>query len=450
MASSRKRSFAFIVFLVLAACVAIGGIYGWHYYQGAQTAVAAATSTVSQFKTPEESDIYVRFDMEVYDIIVANYWQKPTDSDMATLYRLALQKVTNAPMPPDLPSPDRAGVAKMLAAALVQASSTEEKRQLSETEATAVLYNLAPAGRSSLLSQQQETALRQEVSNVHPNDNLYQDLGVSQGATKQEVDQAYQQTQAALKNATSSEDKQKLAQAEYAHTVLSDTANKAQYDAAKIEPTIFGRVIGKALYVNMTQVSPTSLQEFALAIDHASTTPGLDSLIVDLRGNIGGALDFTQAFLGLFIGMNQYAFDLYHQGDLDVQRTTQGKFDELGRYTNVAFLVDNMTQSTAELTSAAFKKFRLARIVGASPTRGWGTVENTIPVTTSIDPAQKFSVLLVEYITLREDNQPIQDHGVDPDINTSQKGWQSQLPKYFSSPNMISALKQVADKPPIK
>jgi len=33
-------------------------------------------------------------------------------------------------------------------------------------------------------------------------------------------------------------------------------------------------------------------------------------MIIDLRGNIGGDLDFPQAFLGLFIGPNQYAFDL--------------------------------------------------------------------------------------------------------------------------------------------
>lgn len=433
--------------VVVAGVLAATGAY--YYWQTQQADALETAQTTPQYKTPEEADMFVRFDMEVYDIIMQHYWQKATDADLSTLAQAALQRVTNATSAPTLPSKDRAGVAKMLAANFAQATSTDQKRQTAELEAEAMLYNLAPAGRSMLLSQQQETTLRQEVSNVHPQDDLYKNLNLPEDASTQQVDQAYDQKKAELKNATSTEAKQELAQADYAHKVLSDANNKAHYDQAKIEPTIFGHIIGKALYINMTQVSPTSLQEFALAVDQASTTPGIDSLILDMRGNIGGALDFTAAFLGLFEGANQYAFDLYHQGDLNVQRTTEGKFDELDRFTNVAFLVDGMTQSTAELTTATFKKFHIARIVGTK-TRGWGTVEDTFPIKTDIDPKQKFTVLMVHSVTLRDDNQLIEGNGVEPDIDVSSPNWQSQLSKYFTSPNMISALKQVATSPPLK
>jgi C-terminal processing protease CtpA/Prc len=436
----RRFVFACAAVLVL---VAAGGAY--YYHARSEPAAAAA----AQYKTPQEASPYVRFDMDVYDIIKANYWQQVQDSDLAQLYQLSLGKALGASTTPALPSADRTGVAQMLAAAMAQATSTAAQAQLAEQVATIALYNLAPAGRSGLLSQQQQTALRDEVSNVHPSTDLYGDLGLAKGASAQDVAQAYAQKESDLKNATSSDAQAELAQAAYADQVLTNTNSKSLYDQAQIEPTVFSRILGKTLYINMTQVSPTSLEEFAYAVDAASTTPGLDSMIVDLRGNIGGALDFTQAFLGLFIGENQYAFDLFHQGDYDVQRTTQPKFDELDRFADIAFLVDNMTQSTAELTTAVFKKFRLAHVVGVT-TRGWGTVENTFPIEAPIDPTQTFSVLLVHSITLREDNQPIEGRGVDPDVDTSKAGWQSQLSQYFRSASLIAALKEYATQPPLK
>jgi carboxyl-terminal processing protease len=196
----------------------------------------------------------------------------------------------------------------------------------------------------------------------------------------------------------------------------------------------------------MSKVSPSSFLEFGRTILAASTTPGLDSMILDLRGNVGGALDFAQNFLGLFLGDTQYAFDLYHQGDYNVQRTNQPKFTELTRYKDIAILTDGMTQSTAEVTTAAMERFHLAHVVGET-TRGWGTVENTFPLDTIIDPAEKYSMLLVHSLTLRPDNQPVEGRGVDPDVNIKDANWKTELSKYFTSPSLITALKKVAGTP---
>jgi len=40
----------------------------------------------------------------------------------------------------------------------------------------------------------------------------------------------------------------------------------------------------------------------------------LDSLILDLRGNIGGSVDVLPYLLGPFIGQNNYAYQFLHQG----------------------------------------------------------------------------------------------------------------------------------------
>jgi C-terminal processing protease CtpA/Prc len=172
-------------------------------------------------------------------------------------------------------------------------------------------------------------------------------------------------------------------------------------------------------------------------------------MILDMRGNVGGALDFAQAFLGLFVGGNQYAFDLYHQGDDEVQRTTEPEFPELSRYGEVAVLTDNMTQSTAELTTAVLKRYRIARIVGAT-TRGWGSVENTYPLKTIVDPSTSYALLLVNSLTLGDTEEPIEQNGVAPDIDTSKTGWQKELSNHFSSPSLIKALENEATAAPMR
>lgn len=403
------------------------------------------TSSKIVYQTSAENDPYVRFEMEAYDKITKNYWNAPNQYDLSNLFKLAVEKAGGVNV--TLATSTRTATAEMLAGALKNATSTEARKNLALNVVSLVLYNLQPVGRNGLLSQAQETTFRQNVSNVDPSKDLYQNLDLEKGATSKEINQAYEEKVAVLEKATSTEAKAELETVTYAHSVLTNPSSKQLYDEAKIEPTVSSRVMGHTLYLYLNKISPTTLREFALSVDSASTTPGLDSMILDLRSNVGGSLDFLQHFLGIFIGQNQYAFDLFHQGNYDVERTLQPKFDELDRFKEIAILVDNMTQSTAELTTATFKKFNLAHVVG-TPTRGWGTVENTYPLETNIDPVNKYLLLLVNSITLRDDNQSIEGQGVEPDINMNDVLWKNKLKNYFRSTSLIQALSESANKPP--
>src|SRR5579859_3890362 len=162
-----RETLFFIVIVLLFA----GAAKAASWYVGSRGTPAAAADV--QYKTQEETDnIYVRFDMEAYDQIVANYWQQVKDSDLSQLHQLSLQKaLTVGGLPPaaaSLPTQDRAGTAKMLYSAFQAATSTDIQKQLAVNTLMVVLYNLAPVGRDQLLSQGQETQLRQEVSNVNP------------------------------------------------------------------------------------------------------------------------------------------------------------------------------------------------------------------------------------------------------------------------------------------
>lgn len=426
-----------IILAVLIVLLSGGGYWWWH----AQS-VASVT-----YQTPEEKDVYVRFDMEVFDSIEKNFWMKPEDLKTPELFRLSLEKAGN--IKATLDTPDREGTARMLGEAFRNATSTEAKKNLALGIAAVVLYNLPPAGRSGILSKTEEVALRQNVSNIDTSKDLYQNLGLEKGASAEAVATAYKEKISTLAGTTTDEGKQALQQAEYAHKVLAQSTSKQLYDQSGIEPTVTSKIFGATLYVHMSKISPTTLQEFALVIDAASTTPNISSLVLDVRGNIGGALDFLPTFYGLFVGAHQYVFDLFHQGEYEVVRSPQGVFEPLARYKEIAILTDEQTQSTAELLTATFKKFNRAHSVGTK-TKGWGTVENTYPISSEIDPATSYALLLVNSLTLREDNQPIEGRGVDPDVDTSVKGWESKLGLFFSSPSLIKVIKERAESAPLK
>ncbi len=436
-----------IVMIVLIAVLSAAGGYYW-YAKEHPAAKAPAYQTAAEASSP-----YVRFDMEAYDSIVKNYWQTPTDANMAQLFQqsvakaLSLYGITDASS--THASDDRAGTAAMLGQVFSISTTSAAKAELAAGILQVALYNLPPAGRDELLSQSAQVALAQEVENVNPGQDLYADLGASSSASIAQVNAAYQATKQTLEASSSPAAATALAQATYAQRVLSNPDNKAQYDQTGVQPTIFSSVLGDTLYVYISKMSPTTLSEFTDALDNASTTPGLDSLIIDLRGNIGGSLDDAASLLGYFLGPNQYAFDLYSQSTYNVVRTTTDKDPELARYREVAVLTDDMTQSTAEILTAALKRFHIASVVGET-TRGWGTVESTFPMTATIDASTTYALLLVHAITLRDDQLPIQGRCVDPDVSITDAGWKSALSIYFTSPSIIAALKREADQPPIR
>lgn len=437
----RRRYFPLVGTVSALALILCAG--GYYLY------TRPAATPKASFQTPEEADMYVRFVMEGYDSIVKNYWMKAKEDDFTHLFALSLQKATQASTTPVAPSADRAGVAQMLSSSFAVATSTDTKKKLAQDTLTVLLYNLQPIGRNSLFSEKQTQALRETVSNINPETDLYKNLGLAKGADAGEITKAYTEKETELKHATSTEAKKELEKITYAKNVLTNPDSKVLYDEAKIEPTVWSRRMGETLYLSIGKISPTTLQEFGRAIELASTTPKLSNLLIDVRGNVGGALDFLQYFLGLFIGEHQFAFDFFHQGDYEAQRTVTSKWNELARYKEIVFLTDKMTQSTAELTAATFKRLHLGIVVG-EPTRGWGSVENTFPMETVIDPSEKFSLFLVHRLTLRDDNQPIEQNGVEPDIDTRKTNWKQELPKFFRSASLIQAISKTASELPVR
>lgn len=401
--------------LIFILIFTLGAVFGYAYFNSHQKAAPAPQAEKNSPKA---------FIGEIYDKIKDNYWNNLSDAELLNLFKLAMDKNGGQISVAKFESKD-----KLLSSIPTNASSS----YLSAV-AGAVLASLPPAGRSGLYTAKLEEQLKNTVENINPEKDLYKDLGVAKGASEGAVLEAYQKLPPAQK---------KLEQIAYAKDTLTEKDKKERYDQKGVEPTIFTRIISSnILYLQFKKFSPTSLDEFQKAFEQHKDNSQLSSLILDLRGNIGGAIDATAYFLGFFLGKNQYAFDFYHKGEYLPFKTPTDKLSSIQKYKQIVVLVDQATQSSAEMLAASLKKYHVGVVVGV-PTRGWGSVERVFPLDNQIDPKEKYSIFLVHSITLRDDNQPIEGRGVDPDINIKNPNWEQQLFSYFKNQPLIGAIKSI-------
>jgi len=384
---------------------------------------------------------YSAFLIETYDDIKQNYWNKIPDDQLIGLYSSGIEKIGSQII--TIKPKDRQGLIKTIDGALEKIGDDAKKKEFTTTLADAVLASLTPQGRSRLYSQIQETSLNNNVNNITPGGDMYKDLGVSIDASQTAIQKTYEAQSQNLAKDNSAEGKAKLAQVTKAYQTLSDTTSKKIYDQMGIEPTIEYKLINpNVFYIHLTKFSPTTSDDLARVTAKVDQGNALDTLILDLRDNIGGSIDELPYFLGPFIGNDQYAYQFFHQGEKTDFKTKTGWLNSLVRYKKIVVLVNGGTMSSAEVMAATLKKYNVGVLVGTT-TKGWGTVEKVFELQNQIDDSEKYSVFLVHSLTLREDGQPIEGLGIEPNINITNKGWEKELYSRFGSQILINAVKEV-------
>lgn len=406
------------------------------------------------FKTgqPKETEIkdkYVAFLLEVYDKIQENYWDEINDEGLSNLYKLGVEKVLEKPF--ILGTNDKKGLQKSLTQTIETLQNDEKRKEFSVNLATVVLANLKPFGRSGLYTNQKKQELKNMVENINPEKDLYQNLEVEKQATEQEIEQAFEEKKEELeekKQEAPPEQKQEIEkeieETQYAYEVLSDEENKQRYNQTGAEPTVFARLIRPEIcQIKIQRISPVTFEDFQREANAVEDKPGLDTLILDLRGNIGGSIDLLPYFLGPLIGKDQYAYEFFHKKEYTPFKTQTGWLASLIKYKKVVILVNGETQSSAEVMAAVFKKYNVGVVIGV-PTKGWGTVEKIFEIENQIDPDNEiYSAFLVHSLTLRDDGQPIEGRGVDPNINITDLDWKKQLLSYFNYPELVKVVEEL-------
>lgn len=395
---------------------------------------------------PVSSNKYVVFLDEVYDTVQKNYWNKISDDQLINLYVLATNKLTGQLQANKIQN--KAALNKMLEEILKNYPDETKKKEFSTMLADMVLANLEPFGRSRLYSQKEEASLNNNVSNKNPELNRYQELGLQKSASQTEIKTAFEKESAKWNptNNKSTEAKDKYAQVQNAYKVLADADNRHVYDVSGVEPTMEYKLIRPNIfYIHQTKFSPTTLDELQLITAKVDSGDTLHTLILDLRDNVGGAIDLLPYFLGPFIGPNQYAYQFLHQGEKSDFKTLIGWMPGLVRYKQVVVLINSGSQSSTEVMAATLKKYNVGVLLG-SKTHGWGTVEKVFPINTQIDSKEHFSAFLVHSLTLGEDGLPIEGKGVDPVIDISNPSWENELYVYYNSRELVTAVKEVLNQ----
>lgn len=429
---SNKRPVSPIFFLSIIIVVFVLGGLGGYFFQIKNRPSPSAI-------LGEESNPYLAFTDEVYGKIKKNHWKKLTDESLVSLFLLATEKLTGQPQNPKEKTPQ--ALREILREILKQIENQEAKEEFIVQLNNLVLNNLEPFGRSHLYSQAEEKELSNVVRNVADQDH-YQALGVDQEASQEEIVQAYQKQTQKLTQDNSSQAQEKLAQIERAYEVLKDEETRQVYDLSGVEPTMNYQLIGNIFHIHLKKFSPTTFDELQRVTQKAQGKPGVDTLILDLRDNIGGAIDGLPYFLGPFIGQDQYAYQFLHQEEKSDYKTRTGWLPSLVQYKKVVILVNENSQSSAEVMASVLKKYNVGVLVG-NTTRGWGTVEKVFRLDNQINQNQTYSVFLAHSLTLREDGQPIEGLGVDPHVFITQDNWRQELFSYLPDQNIIDTVAQL-------
>lgn len=418
-------------FIFLTIILAIGLTAG--YFLGQKDKLPA--------KVEAPKDRYVAFLLEINDKIQTNYWDKISQEDLNVLYTKGTEKLTGQLV--NSPPKTKEDLEKFLTQTLKNLSEEQKKKEFSVSLADIVLANLQPFGRSRLYSKKDEIALKNTVENKNPQINQYQVLGVEKDASSDQIKQAFESKARELQKESSPEAQQKLAAITQAYNTLKDTESRKIYDESGVEPTMSYKLLRPEIfYIHINKFSPTTIEELVRATQKVDQGLILDTLILDLRDNIGGAIDGLPYFLGPFIGNDQYAYQFLHQGEKIDFKTKIGWLPSLVRYKKVVVLINEKSQSSAEVMAATLKKYNVGVILG-TPTKGWGTVERVFDIEQQIDPTEKYSMFLVHSLTLREDGQPIEGKGVEPHINITDPNWEQELYSRFHYSELIQAIKEI-------
>ncbi|MFH1112116.1 MAG: S41 family peptidase [Patescibacteria group bacterium] len=383
---------------------------------------------------------YIGFLLDIFDQIKGNFWDKISDEQLTNLYKLGSEKLTGRAQA--IKNNNRRGLQNMLED-IIPALDQVKQKEFTTTLADIVLANLTPANRSRLYTTKKQQDLRNKVNSTDPATNLYNILGIEKITSSDEIKKVYEEKLTELQADPSPEAKDKLAAINRAYQTLGSNEARQIYDQSGVEPTIVPKIFEPdILYLKIKQISPSTVDEWQKVINQMNAQPNLTSLILDLRGNFGGAVDTIPYFMGFFIGSNQYAVDYFIKGESQPIKTKIGRLETLTRYKKMVVLIDNKTESSAEIWAAALKKYNIGVVMGET-TAGRGTIENFFPIKTEIDPNETYSALIVRAVALRDDGQPIEGRGVEPTIKLSDATWPEQLMSYFNYPNLVEAVKQI-------
>src|SRR3989344_5373459 len=164
-----KLSFKTILFILIVFSLGVG--FGQKFL----------TNPQSKPQDEIEKNTPKAFVSEIYDKIKENYWNNISDAELLDLFKLSIDKSGGNTAVIKFENKDKFLEAVNQSTAGMD-DETRNKFLVSVTGS--VLGSLNPQGRSGLYTQKQEVQLKNTISNINPEKDLYKDLDLSKGASE--------------------------------------------------------------------------------------------------------------------------------------------------------------------------------------------------------------------------------------------------------------------------
>ena len=203
-------------------------------------------------------------------------------------------------------------------------------------------------------------------------------------------------------------DKIKLEEQAAKSSVVEVTrAGKTQRFGVIDLPTFYLDSAGRA--EGLTDYRSTTRDVERLLGELTTADGGVDGVIIDLRGNTGGALIEATQLTGLFIETGPVVQIRDSSGQVKLEEDNDPSIVYSGP---LAVLVDRGSASASEIFAAAIQDYGRGVVVG-EPTFGKGTVQSVVP----LDRAGKLGQLKVTIAQFfRVNGEGTQHRGVVPDV----------------------------------
>lgn len=444
-----------IKFLSLASLGLVIGLFimpyfyqtGQNYHQKIGGKIAGLATKKDQKLQNDKKEACLAFTQDVFDIINNNYWAKLSEKDLSKLYMLAISKAHDIPTDSNANNMDV--VYQKIKTLLKKIDKTDKKNELCLKINQLVTINLEPYGRSSLYTKEHEEKLSNTVNNIDPETDQYQELGVEKNASQKEIKETYQEKKQELAEKLTKETsnqpkevvKKEIEKIERAYDTLKDEESRKVYDISGAESTMSYKLLtDQIFYLKIKKFSPQTVEELNRVSQKIPDQA--DALILDLRDNIGGAIDGLPYFLGPFIGINRNAYQ-FVQKEEPKDFTTKIDFNpKLKQFKRNVILINKNTKSTAEVMSSVLKKYNFGVVIGET-TSGWGTIERIFPIERQLSQDREHSIFLVHHLTLRADGSTIEGNGINPDIRIKDKNWPEQLKQYYHDEDLVKEVEKL-------
>jgi carboxyl-terminal processing protease len=171
---------------------------------------------------------------------------------------------------------------------------------------------------------------------------------------------------------------------------------------------------GAVAYIDVSGVNDPAWSQFHDALAKAMAA-GQKSIILDLRGNLGGYVQDAVHMASQFIGSGTIVYQ-QNAGGTQSEITADPNGLAVDPSVHLVVLVDGNTASAAEIVAGALQSRGRAELIG-SKTYGKGVVQEWLPLTNNFG-----GIHLTVARWLTPDKVWIQGKGLQPDIAVSSDG----------------------------